>query len=62
MMNSFQDRLRNSERNISPLMAGITLSNQKDTWLTFEKVTNLVGAQVPHLSNFRDGIVPLDVD
>jgi len=42
-------------------MARTLLSDHKHTRLILEKFTNLITAQIPHLSDFRNGVVPLDM-
>jgi hypothetical protein len=42
-------------------MARTPLSDHKHTRLILEKFTNLITAQIPHLSDFRNGVVPLDM-
>jgi hypothetical protein len=60
-MNAFEHSLRNAQRDIPSLMARTPLSDHKHTRLILEKLTNLVSAQIPHLSDFRNGVVPLDM-
>ena len=59
-MNPLDDRLWDAQGNVPPLTARVSFSDHKDTWLVFKKITNLVGTQIPHLSNFHNGIVPSD--
>ena len=61
MMNPFNHSLGNAQRNIPPLVAWTPFSNHKHTRLILEKFTNLISAQIPHLSDFRNGVVPLDM-
>jgi hypothetical protein len=42
-------------------MAWTSFSKHKHTRLILEKFTNLINAQIPHLSDFRNGVVPLDM-
>jgi hypothetical protein len=42
-------------------MTWTPFSDHENTRLIFKKLTNLIGAQIPHLSDFRNGIVPLDM-
>jgi hypothetical protein len=42
-------------------MARTSLPDHKHTRLILEKFTNLITAQIPHLSDFRNGVVPLDM-
>ncbi|MGB7025576.1 MAG: hypothetical protein WBD73_17440 [Candidatus Acidiferrales bacterium] len=60
-MNAFEHSLRNPQRNVPSLMARTPLTYDKHTRLILEKLTNLVSAQIPHLSDFRNGVVPLDM-
>jgi len=60
-MNTFEHGVRNPQRNIPPLVARISFSKHKHTWLILKKFTNLISAQTPHFGDFRNGIVPLDV-
>src|SRR5260370_39641296 len=59
-MNAFEHSLRNAQRNIPSLVAWTPFSDHKDARLILEKSTNLISAQIPHLSDFRNGIVPFD--
>lgn len=56
-MNPFDDRFRDAQSNVSSL-TGTTSSDQKNAGLLFKKITDLIGAQIPHRGNFRNGIVP----
>jgi len=60
-MNTFEHRVRNPQRNIAPLVARTSFSNHKHTRLILEKFANFISAQIPHLSDFRNGVVPLDM-
>jgi hypothetical protein len=60
-MDAFENRLRDSQGDVSSLVATAPFSNYKHAGLVFEKLTNLVGTQVPHLSNFGNGIVSFSV-
>jgi len=60
-MNAFDHSLRNAQGDIPSLMARTPLSYHKHTRLILEKLTNLISAQIPHLSDFRNGVVPLDM-
>jgi len=60
-MDAFENGLRNSQGNITSLEARASFSNDKHAGLIFEKLTNLIGTQVPHFGDFRNGVVPLDV-
>jgi len=60
-MNSFEHRLRNAQRNVPPLVAWTPFSDHENTRLIFKKLTNLISAQIPHLSDFRNGVVPFDM-
>ncbi len=61
MMNAFEHSLRNAQRNVPSLVAWTPLSDYKHARLILEKFTNLITAQIPHLSDFRNGVVPLDM-
>jgi hypothetical protein len=61
MMNAFEHRVGNSQRNIPSLVAGTSFSEHKHTWLILEKLANFVRTQVPHFGDFRNGVVPLGV-
>jgi hypothetical protein len=61
MMNAFEHFLRNSQRDVPPLVAWTPVADHKHTRLILEKFTNLINTQIPQLSDFRNGIVPLDV-
>jgi len=61
MMNAFEHSLRNAQRNIPSLVAWSPFPDHKHTRLILDKFTNLISAQVPHLSDFRNGVVPLDM-
>jgi hypothetical protein len=56
-MNPFDDRSRDAQSNV-PSLTGITSSDQKNAGLLFKMITDLIGAQIPHRVNFRNGIVP----
>jgi len=60
-MNSFEHSLRNAQRNVPPLVAWTPFSDHENTRLIFKKLTNLISAQIPHLSDFRNGVVPFDM-
>jgi hypothetical protein len=59
-MNSFEDRLRDAQGHVASLSARVSFSDYEDPWLIFEKITDLVGAQIPNFGNFRYGIVPFN--
>jgi len=61
MMNPFEHRVRNSQRNIASFVARTLFSDHKHTRLILEKLANLISTQIPHLSDFRNGVVPLDM-
>jgi hypothetical protein len=61
MMNPFEHGLGNPQRNITSLVAGVVFSNHKHARFILKELANLISAQAPHLSDFRNGIVPLDV-
>ncbi|MGH9686533.1 MAG: hypothetical protein ACRD5K_05515 [Candidatus Acidiferrales bacterium] len=61
MMNAFKYGVRNPQGNIASLVARTLLSDHKHTRLIFEKFANLISTQIPHLSDFHNGVVPLDV-
>ena len=56
-MNPFDDRFRDAQGNV-PSLTGVSSSDQKNAGLLFKKITDLIGAQIPHRGNFRNGIVP----
>ena len=60
-MNSFDHSLRNAQRNIPPLVPWTPFADHKHTRLILEKFTNFISTQIPHFSDFRNGIVPLDM-
>ena len=60
-MNSFKDCLRNAQRDVPSLVVWTALSDRKHTGLILEQLANLVGAQVPHFSDFSDSIVSFSV-
>jgi hypothetical protein len=61
MMNAFEHRMRNPHRNVPSLVARTSLTDHEHTRLILKKFTNLISAQIPHLSDFRNGIVPFDM-
>jgi hypothetical protein len=60
-MNAFEHRLWNAKSKVAPFVARSSVSNYKHTRLILEKLANLISAQIPHLSDFRNGVMPLDV-
>jgi len=60
-MNTFDHSLRNPQRNIPSLVAWTPFSDHKHTRLILKKFTDLISAQIPHLSDFRNGIMPFDM-
>jgi hypothetical protein len=56
-MNPFDDRLWNPQSDVLTL-AGVSSCEHKNPWLVFKKITNFVGAQVPHLGNLSNRIMP----
>src|ERR1700682_1107930 len=58
-MNPFEHGLRNAQRNIPSLVPRTALTYNKHARLILEKFTNLISAQIPHLSDFRNGVVAL---
>jgi hypothetical protein len=60
-MDPLQYRLRNPQSNIPPLVAWTSLSDYKHARLILEKFSNLISTQIPHLSDFRNGVVPFDM-
>ena len=60
-MNTFEHRVRNSQRNIPSLVAWTSFSEHKHTRLILEKLANFVRTQVPHFGDFRNGVVPFGV-
>jgi hypothetical protein len=61
MMNAFEHGAGNSQRNIPPLVARTSFSENKHARLILEKFANFVRTQVPHFGDFRNGVVPLGV-
>jgi hypothetical protein len=55
-MNPFDNRLWNAQGDV-PSLTRVWPADDKDAGLVFKKITNFVGAQIPHRGNFRDGIV-----
>jgi len=60
-MNTFHHGVGNPQRNIPPLVTRTSISERKDTRFILEEFANLIGTQVPHFGDFRNGIVPLGV-
>lgn len=60
-MDTFEHGMGNPQRNVPSFVARTSFSNHKHTWLILEKLTNFIGTQIPHLSDFRNGVVPLDM-
>lgn len=60
-MNPFEHRVRNPQRNIPSFVAWTPFSDHKHTRLMLEKLANFISTQIPHLSDFRNGVVPLDM-
>jgi hypothetical protein len=56
-MNPFDDRFRDAQGNV-PAFTGVSSSDQKNAGLLFKKIADLIGAQIPHRGNLRNGIVP----
>jgi len=57
-MDPFEHCLRNAKCDVASLVAWTPLSDHKHARLVLEKLTNLISAQIPHLSDFRNGVVP----
>jgi len=57
-MDPFEYGLRNAKCDVASLVAWTPLSDHKHARLVLEKLTNLISAQIPHLSDFRNGVVP----
>ena len=60
-MNAFKHGVRNPQRNIASLVARTLFSDHKHTRLILENFADLISTQIPHLSDFRNGVVPLDM-
>src|SRR6266513_1141779 len=56
-MHPFENSLRNAQGNIPSLVPRTALTYNKHAGLILEKFTNLISAQIPHFSDFRDGVV-----
>ena len=61
MMNAFEHFLGNSQCDVPSLVTWTPFPYDKDTRLIFEQLTNFISTQIPHLGDFRNGIMPLDV-
>jgi hypothetical protein len=61
-MNSLDDRLWDAQGHVPSLSARVSFPDYKNAWLVFEKIANLVGAQIPNFGNFRNSIVPFNGD
>ena len=59
-MDTFDHRLWDSQGKIPALPARVSFSDYENSWLIFEKIANLVVAQIPNFGNFPDSIVPFD--
>ena len=59
-MDTFDDRLWDAQSKIPSLSARVSFSDYENSWLIFEKIANLVVAQIPNFGNFPDSIVPFD--
>lgn len=59
-MHSFDDGLWYSQGKVPSFSACVPFPDDKDSWLIFEKIANLVVAQIPNFGNFPDSIVPFD--
>src|SRR5437588_5637865 len=57
-MDPFEHSLRNAKCDVASLVAWTPFSDHKHARLVLEKLTNLISAQIPHLSDFRNGVVP----
>jgi len=42
-------------------MARMLFSDDEHTWLELKEFTNFIDTQVPHLGDFRNGVMPLGV-
>jgi hypothetical protein len=58
---AFNDGLWDAQRNIPSFMTSVLFPDNEHTGLFPKKFTNLIDAQVPHLGDFRNGIMPLGV-
>ncbi len=58
-MNPFGYRLWNAQRDVASL-TGVPPPDDKHAGLFFKEMANLVGAEVPHGGNFRDGVMPFN--
>lgn len=59
-MDTFKHRVRDSQGDVPPFVSRVSFPNDNHAWLILEEVANLVCAQIPHLGNFRDGVVPFN--
>src|SRR5207248_6577630 len=57
-MHPFERSLRNAQGSIPSLVPRTALTYNKHAGLILEKFTNLISAQIPHLRDFRNGVVP----
>src|ERR1700722_14871331 len=57
-MNTKQNTLRNTKRNVTALAAGFRIAPLKYSVLLFKHATDSLFAQSPHLCDLRHGIVP----
>jgi hypothetical protein len=60
-MNAFDDRLRNAQSDVPSFVSWASFTQNEDTRLVLEKIADFIRTQVPHLGDFRNGVVPLDV-
>lgn len=59
-MNTFNHRVRYSQGDVPAFVSRISFPYDNHAWLVLEEIPDLVCAQIPHLSNFSNGVVPLD--
>ena len=58
-MNPFDDVFWYAQGYV-PSLTGASSSDNKDAGFVFKNIANFVGAQIPHGSNFPDGIVSFE--
>ena len=58
-MNSMQDSLRDTKREVAPFVPRTAVPNDKYTRLTLEEIADFVWAQVPHFRDLDYSIVTL---
>jgi hypothetical protein len=58
-MNPFDNILRYAQGDV-PSLARSSPSDNQDAGFMLKNIANFVGAQIPHSSNFSDGIMSFD--